>query len=194
MVKQAMFAPKQRAIQNKYKGRTDQKTMNAMRQEITTAQQEAGVSMMGGGCLGMLLQMLILICLYNVIRYPLTYLSNVPTSAMSMIKQYFVSFNGIAYDDITVVRPLAENFTAVADFLKNNFSFNLTEYVTADTLPNFTLFNGFDMAATPSITNINLLIIVPVLVFVSYYFSMKFTKKMSYQAPTMEGQPDIGKS
>ncbi len=194
MIKQAKFAPKQRAIQNKYRGRTDRETTMKMQQEIQQAQQDEGISMMGGGCLNMILQLVIIFCLYNVIRYPLTYLSSVPSGAMSVIKQYFVDFTGVQYNDISVIRPLSENFTQVCEFMSKNFNYDLAGVVTVDKLPNFELFKGFDMGISPSFSEPSLLLIVPVLVFVSYYFSMKLTRKLTYQAPAIEGAPDAAKS
>lgn len=193
MVKQAKFAPRQRAIQNRYKGRTDRETQLKMQQEIQDAQQKEGISMMGGGCLSMILQMLILISLYGVIREPLTYMSNISLDAMAIIRQYFIDFKGITttLNDINVIGLISENFAELTQFLSQNFSFELTDFVaSAEAMPNFMLFKGFNMAETPDIKSFNLLLLVPVLVFFSYYFSMKITRKLSYQPPKMEGAPD----
>lgn len=202
MVKQAKFAPKQRAIMNKYKGRNDRETQMKCQTEIQEAQQKEGISMMGGGCLSMILQMLILICLYGVIREPLTFMSEISLDAMALIRQYFTDINvvkevleGGTLNDISVIGYLSDNFTEVAEFLNTNFSYDLTLRVSdAASLPNFVLFNGFNMADTPSIQKFNLLLLVPVLVFFSYYFSMKITRKLSYQPPKMEGAPDVNAS
>ncbi len=193
MVKQAKFAPKQRAIMNRYKGRTDRETQMKCQTEIQEAQQKEGISMMGGGCLSMILQMFILIGLYGVIRQPLTYMSSISLDAMAIIRQYFTDIHGVSVtlNDINVIGYMAENFEEVAAFLSNNFSYDITSIIgNASEMPNFILFKGFDMAASPDIKNFNLLLLVPVLVFISYYFSMKITRKFSYQPPKMEGAPD----
>ena len=192
MVKQAKFAPKQRAIQNRYKGRTDRETQLKMQQEIQEAQQKEGISMMGGGCLSMILQMLILLALYGVIREPLTYMSNISLDAMAIIRQYFIDVKGVTttLNDINVIGFISENFEELSAFLSTNFSFDLESLISTETIPNFVLFKGFNMADSPSIKEFNLLLLIPVLVFVSYYFSMKITRKLSYQPPKIEGAPD----
>lgn len=198
MVKQAKFAPKQMAIQKKYKGRTDQKTMTKMQEEIREAQAAENISMMGGGCLSMIIQMFVLIALYGVIRNPLTYMSGVSIDAVNLIKQYFIDFGAVSatsLNEINVIGYLAENFDQVNQFLSENFFYVLTDFVSGkDALPNFMLFPGFNMADSPDFKNPNLLLIVPVLVFISYYVSMKITRKLSYQPPRMEGTPDMAAS
>ncbi len=197
MVKQAHFSPKQRAIMNKYKGRTDRETQMKMQSEIQEAQQKEGISMMGGGCLPMILQMIILISLYGVIREPLTFLSGVSIDAMKIIVQYFTDIKGVTstLNDINVIGYIAENFEEVTQFLSSNFDFTFTNYIeNADALPNFVLFKGFNMADTPNIKSFNILLVIPVLVFFSYYYSMKITRKLSYQPPKMDGAPDMAMS
>ncbi len=198
MVKQAKFAPKQMAIQRKYKGRTDQKTMAKMQEEIREAQMAENISLTGGGCLPMILQMIILISLYGVIRNPLTYMSGVSLDAVNLIKQYFIDLGTVSatsINEINVIGYLTDNFEQVSTFLQENFSYVLTDFIAGkEALPNFVLFPGFNIADAPDFKNPNLLLIIPVLVFLSYYFSMKITRKLSYQPPRMEGTPDMAAS
>ena len=54
-------------------------------------------------------------------------------------------------------------------------------------LPDFNVFGGFlNLGDTPSFTKISWLLLVPVLTFVVYFFSMKLTRKLTYQ-PSMGG-------
>ena len=62
-IKMAMLAPKIELIKAKYKGRTDQPTMQKQQQEIMELQQKEGYNPMAG-CLPLLLQMPIIIFLY----------------------------------------------------------------------------------------------------------------------------------
>jgi YidC/Oxa1 family membrane protein insertase len=49
-------------------------------------------------------------------------------------------------------------------------------------LPNLKMFGGaIDLGATPNITQFNWLLLVPILTFVSYFLSMKLTRKLTYQ-------------
>lgn len=84
-IKQAKFAPKQKAIMKKYEGRTDQVTKQKMQQEIMDAQQAEGVNMFGG-CLPLLIQFPILFALFNVVRNPLRYMCGVPASIIQKLQ------------------------------------------------------------------------------------------------------------
>ena len=69
-------APKIELIRAKYKGRTDQPTMQKQQQEIMELQQKEGYNPMSG-CLPLLIQMPIIIFLYNVIRNPLSHICRI---------------------------------------------------------------------------------------------------------------------
>lgn len=62
----AVMQPEIQAIQNKYKGKTDNDSMMRMNVEIKTVYEKYGTSMTGG-CLQMVIQMPILFALYRVI-------------------------------------------------------------------------------------------------------------------------------
>ncbi len=74
-IKMAKLAPKISLIKAKYKGRTDQVTMQKQQQEIMELQQKEGYSAFSG-CLPLLIQMPIIILLYAVIQNPLSYIAN----------------------------------------------------------------------------------------------------------------------
>ena len=66
-IKGAKLRPKMAAIEKKYAGRTDQKTLQKKQQELMALQQEEGYSPLSG-CLPMLIQLPIIIILYNIIQ------------------------------------------------------------------------------------------------------------------------------
>ena len=68
-------------IREKYKGRTDRVTQQKMQMEIQDLYRQEGTSMFGG-CLPLLVQLPIIILLWNVIRMPLTYTASVDTNAI----------------------------------------------------------------------------------------------------------------
>ena len=200
MVKQAQFKPKERAIRNKYKGRTDQATMQKMNQEIMEAQQKEGVNMFGG-CLPTLIQMPIIILLYEVIRNPLHYVAEYSTSTINALRNVLY-YNGIVtnaglteLDMVAVLRDNVNidlgNVLGMADHLK--------EGVISD-LPNFYMIAGkyVDLSITPSITfewPKMLYLLIPVITFAALYFSMKLNRKMTgaatAPATTDENMPDM---
>jgi YidC/Oxa1 family membrane protein insertase len=74
-IKLAKLTPKIELIRAKYKGRTDQPTMQKQQQEIMELQQKEGYSPLSG-CLPLLIQLPIIILLYAVIQNPLSYIAH----------------------------------------------------------------------------------------------------------------------
>ncbi len=64
--------PKEQIIREKYSGRNDRPTQIKMQQEIQELYQKEGVSQFSG-CLPLLIQLPIILILFAVVRYPLTY-------------------------------------------------------------------------------------------------------------------------
>ena len=201
MVKQAYFKPKERAIRNTYKGRTDQATMQKMNQEIMDAQQKEGVSMFGG-CLPLLIQMPIIMLLYEVIRNPLHYVAEYSTTTINALKNVLY-YNGLTtnaaiaeLDMVAVLRDNAQaydfsNILDMADHMKDG--------VIAD-LPNFYMFGNYvDLSVTPAITfewPKVLYLLIPIITFLALYFSMKINRKLTGAATAPAGgdenAPDMG--
>ncbi len=83
--------PKEQIIREKYKGRTDRPTQMKMQQEIQELYQKEGVSQFSG-CLPMLIQLPIILILFGVVRYPLSYCVAINDSAY-VNKQYQTAVN-----------------------------------------------------------------------------------------------------
>ncbi len=83
--KQAALRPKENVIRKKYAGRSDRATQLKMNTEIQELYQKENYSPLAG-CLPMLLQMLVLIAVYEVIRMPLTYTANMPKPTVENIQ------------------------------------------------------------------------------------------------------------
>ena len=73
-IKMAKLAPKIELIRAKYRGRTDQRTMQKQQEEIMALQQKEGYSPLSG-CLPMLLQLPLIFLIYAVIRSPISYIA-----------------------------------------------------------------------------------------------------------------------
>jgi YidC/Oxa1 family membrane protein insertase len=137
-----------------------------------------------GGCLPLLIQLPILLALYNIVMNPLYYICNLSTEAIDQISTIVSSHTGASYD-------AARNINLLGDMKKMSFAdFANVEGMTEEVfenLPNLSIFGGaLDLAATPSFTSFNLLLLVPVLTFVSYFLSMKLTRKLTYQPATTD--------
>jgi YidC/Oxa1 family membrane protein insertase len=189
MQKQASLKPKEIAIRNKYKGRTDQPTMQKMNQELQQLYTSEGYSPLSG-CLPMVIQLPILFILYNTIINPLQHMIGYSKETITGITTYLKEI-GTAIQgrgDIELIAGIEKNFDGVINYLTaNNIS---TEHVSLETLPNFDMF-GIDnfLADIPTFTS--WLILVPILNLLVAFGSQIITKKFTYQ-PMQQQQQGMG--
>lgn len=195
MVKQASLRPKETAIRKRYAGRTDRPTQQKMQSEIMDLYQRENYNPMGG-CLPLLLQFPILIALYNVIIHPLKYLCGFSTARITAIQNEMTrlytlvqegSFTPVGQLSETILKRL-ESGTAVSK-LSGIEQVNVIRYLGEENfrtwlgntaLPDFTL-GPLNLSLTPNFTSDFILLLIPVLTFVIAFFSMRLTRKMSYQ-------------
>ena len=178
-IKMATLTPKIELIKAKYKGRTDQPTMQKQQQEIMELQQKEGYNPMAG-CLPLLLQMPIIIFLYNVIRGPLSYICGLSAEAITNIKE-IIGANNIA-DEIQLVGKINQYLDANPGAL-SDYAGQLAK------LPDFTLF-GINLADVPNLANFNLLILVPVIAAALTWLSMFLTRKWNANPATQPQNPN----
>ena len=191
-IKQARLRPKEAAIRKKYAGRDDKPTQQKMTQEIQELYQKEGYNPMGG-CLPLLIQFPILIALYNIVIDPLKYICGLSQDAVAQVA------NIIGMDasrgTMAMLGPIEkmgyEAFQNVEGFTPEVF----------ENMPNLTVFGILDLSVMPSecmnleaIKTVSgwLVLLVPVLTFLSYFFSMKLTRKFSYQPVTDTQQSQMG--
>lgn len=163
-VKMAKLAPKQAAIQKKYKGRDDQASRQRMQQEIMEMQQKEGYNPMGG-CGPLVVQMVLVFALYEVIRNPLRYICGLDsTSIISALHM------PMATDELSLVSKLTAD-SGIMSAAKN---------VVGDfSMPAFKAF-GIDLSIIPS-DKVLWYILIPILTYVGMVLSMKLTRKLSPQ-------------
>lgn len=190
-IKQASLRPKEMAIRNRYKGRNDQVTKQKMTQEIQDLYQREGFNP-AGGCLPMLVQLIIIMMLYAVVIDPLVYCMDLSTGVSNALMQFVnapASAGGLGMaitsnrGTIEIASLIAEN----SDFFDKLEVFSyftngeaIRAAVEGATIPNFNLF-GLNMGLVPSLNSFDLLLLIPVLTFFVYFGSMKITKKLTYQ-------------
>lgn len=198
-IKQAKLRPKEMAIKKKYAGRNDQATKQRMSQEMQELYQKENVSM-AGGCLPLLIQMPILIALYRIVIDPLRYvLGQVPalTTALNTYATTSRAAGGLGQalnasnGTIGLLSGLKGEgaLQGLGDFMFYSNGEELANRASeiAGNIPNFKLW-GIDLGANPSFDGNYLLLLIPVLTFVVYFFSMKLTKKFTYQPQAMQDQ------
>ena len=198
-IKQATLRPKEMAIKNKYKGRNDQPTMQKMQAEIQDLYQRENFSPYSG-CLPLLLQMPIVMALYYIVIDPLHYVlgqsANV-TAALTTFATASPAAGGLGMSlasnrgTIELLSLLKGNGDGIIDALGNfqYYVFSEEALVSLDKavgmIPNFNI-GGLNFGLTPSWGNL-ILMLVPVLTFITYFFSSKLNRKFMYQPATNDG-------
>lgn len=190
-VKQASLKPKEAAIRKRYAGRTDKATQQKVQQEILDLYQKENFNPMGG-CLPLLLQLPIIMALYQIIRNPLRYISSLSNET---ITQVATKLKELLPDVIT------SNQVSQITLINNIRSLSESDYSSLVqavpeldnvVLPNLTAF-GMDLTAKPNLANPSWLLLIPVITFVVSYFSMKITKRFTYQSQATANAGASGK-
>lgn len=184
-IRQAKLRPKEMAIRNKYKGRDDQVTKQKMQQEITEFYQKENFNP-ASGCLPLLIQLPIIMALYQIVIDPLKYVVGLKSAQISEIAEIIKSTKGIenlhtsqTIPFITYIKELGlETFSSVEGFLD--------KVPSLESLPNFNVFGDFNLGLVPSSEGLSWLLLVPVLVFVFQFASTKLMRKFTYQAPSAQ--------
>ncbi len=195
-IKQAGLRPKEMAIRKKYAGRDDQRTKQKMQEEIQELYQKEGFNPMGG-CLPLLIQFPVLIILYNIVIDPLKYVcgfsNEAKTQIIEIIKARGTTLSETALNDKNTLDIMAEIQRIGLDAFSGVSGFS-DAIPSLKSLPNLKYFNvnlGLNPSLKPDDALQYVLLAVPVLTFVVYFFSSKLTRKLSYQ-PTTADDPQMG--
>ncbi len=188
-IKQARLRPKEMAIRKKYAGREDAVTKQKISQEIQELYNKEGFSPFSG-CLPLLIQLPILLALYNIVLDPLRYICQFSQEAIASITNVVKAFPQYANVEFTSGRTI-ELMDAVKSIMGEHPSaFHAVEGFAdkisdVSDIPNTMLF-GINLSGVPSFTAPSLLLLVPVVTFLAYFLSMKLTRKFSYQSTTAD--------
>ena len=163
--------PKMQDLQKKYS-----KNKQKYQEEVAKLYQDEKINPMGS-CLPMLITLPIMMGLYYVIQQPLTFMMGVSSDVI-------VKLGGMAGVEVTV-DTLRQSEIVIANFVSENF--DKVASLSEKLLPVDFNFLGFNLAATPSITDISILTIIPIISGITAFASMQFTQKL--QGSSMEGQP-----
>ena len=204
-IKQARLKPKEMAIRKRYAGRTDQATQQKVTQEIQELYQQEHFNPLGG-CLPLLIQFPILIVLYRLVVDPIKYVCGYSSSFIKMLSAYITrspeqgglgesiaSGSGSIEIFSKVKQIAAENpdaFEGIVEFcgggergeVVSKAVDRIIDYPASFNIGpvNFGLTPGIDFQNFEWTWNL-LLLLIPVLTFVIYFFSMKINRKLSFQ-------------
>lgn len=203
-IKQAKLRPKEMAIKNKYKGRNDQPTMQKMQAEIQELYQRENFSPYSG-CLPLLLQMPIIMALYYIVIDPLHYVLGQSANVTAALTNFATASRaagglglGLSSDrgTIELLSLLKESGDNIIEALGNFQYYSFSEEALSSLdkavgmIPNFSI-GGLNFGLTPSFNDFSngrwLLLLVPVLTFLTYFFSSKINRKFMAQPVTNEG-------
>ena len=195
-IKQAKLKPKEMAIRKKYAGRNDQATQQKLNQEIQELYQQENYNPLSG-CLPLLIQFPVLIVLYWVVVNPMKYVLACSDNFIQVMhaivraEGHTVTSNG-SIQLLNKIIELRSN-GALGDEILAKYCTNPAavaekiDTIVANPL-NFSV-GSIDLGQIPSYefwnfgSNLNmwLLLLVPVLTFVVYFFSMRLNRKFSFQ-------------
>lgn len=207
--------PELMAIQEKYKGKKDQASQQKMSLETQAVYQKYGVSPVGG-CLPMLISFPILIALYRVVYnipayVPQVYkvydeLARTLQSAGVTVEQLagkeYISSS--TYVVTQAVKAAAENgkdinyyVDVLSQFTSHGWDVLVKNYgqyadiikTTASKATNINYFLGLNMADTPKIKSVSVLI--PILSIVTQFISMKISMAANPQPDNMSENPTM---
>ena len=201
----AKLAPKIELIKAKYRGRTDQPTMQKQQQEIMELQQKEGYSPLSG-CLPLLIQLPLIMLLYTVINNPLSYIAKTTDDFQDADKSTVILevYKGITVDEeidkleslqkgseIKVINAINkfvnnydERFGTSTDFAKDMLvKEKRIEYIEGmgldyETIPNFYI-GKINLAETPSLKNLSVLCLIPFVAAAAQWVTMWLTRKFN---------------
>lgn len=203
---QARVRPKEAAIRKRYAGRADEQARLQLSNELMALYKEEKVSL-AGGCLPLLVQLPIILALYQIVTRPLTYLCQVSAEALASVKNTIFSlysagsltaantsesifklFNNASGQ----VDKFAINELQIASVIKNNSSF-FADFLQTNTMPDFTIFGGaLDLSATP-VLSLTLIGMIPFLVGIFQFASTKVMQLFTPK-PDTAANPDAAQT
>lgn len=180
-VRQAKLSPKIKALQKKYAGRNDAATQQKLQEETAELYKRENFNP-ASGCLPLLIQMPILLSLYNVVMNPLRYVSGLSEARITELKTfmtdtlgYELNQRGVYIDMLNRIQADKATYLSIAPELEDCI------------LPHMSI-GSFDLSAVPEVA-LNWLILVPIFTFIVAFFSQKIIRMFTYQSPeTIEAQ------
>ncbi len=186
---QARIKPKINAIRKRYEGRKDSHVQIEFQNDMQRLYQEEKVSA-SMGCLPILIQLLIVMVLYQIIYNPLTYIAQFEAADFTAIKQIIVdNFASMSFSGKGVKESIEKVLTN-AEVLDKVKGLNISEmelisiinqnkalfgdYVSK--IPNFTAFGGsIDLSAKPTLA-LKPIVLIPILTVVFQLGSFYITR------------------
>ena len=195
----AKLTPKIELIKAKYRGRTDQRTMQKQQQEIMELQQKEGYNPLSG-CLPLLLQLPLIMLLFAVINNPLSYIAKTTDDFKGTDKtDIIITVNNYVSDENNQLEEDAKLKGKEIAIINRIYTFvdtygeagkaQITELgLDYDSIPNFRLGKA-DLSNSPSLQKgqISLLTLIPFIAAGAQWVSMWLMRKFNSN-PMMQNQ------
>ncbi len=178
-IKMAKLAPKIEVIKARYRGRTDQVSKQKMQQEIMDLQQREGASPFAG-CLPMLIQLPLIVWLYKVIRYPLSYICGFGGGKNAAAAFYTLSqrFAAVGEEALKALTDAGEDQIKIVSLIEK-YGVDISGIGNGRGIPNLNLF-GLNLGDKPSLTAgwpLILVCLIPVVAAALQWLTMYVTRK-----------------
>lgn len=192
-IKQAKIKPKEMAIRKKYAGRDDQATRQKMATEMQELYQRENVSA-ASGCLPLLIQLPIILALYQIVIDPLHYVLGQAPGVSNALALYYTTSKAAGGIGAALGSSMRGSISILSGInesggLEGIKSFGML--ANGGEVYSSVAGSGYEalsfkvgplnLGEIPSLSTFNWLLLIPVLTFVVYFFSMRLTKKFTYQ-------------
>ena len=158
--------PEIEKIKNKYK-----KDQQKQAEALTKLYSDHKINPVGG-CLPLLIQIPLIIAMFYIVKYPVTYVLKVPQEqVVEYAKQYLEGTNGINLDEITYDKAKAYEIDIAAKY--NLIDMKVGKYLDLGDTPA----NVFSSDETKRNETSKVSLIIPVLSFILAFVSNKITQK-----------------
>ncbi|PKM72516.1 MAG: hypothetical protein CVU91_09005 [Firmicutes bacterium HGW-Firmicutes-16] len=185
MMRTSRLTPYMKELEKKHEGNKQK-----YQEEVAKLYKEEKINPMSG-CLWSLIPMVFIFILYNVIRYPFTYLMGIPEAQFNAIKDIVTNNGGTiptgTYSQLSLVDYVHNNFSLfngvsdkLIDLNLNFLGMNLGE------IPSWK-FSGVDWSLTSSWLPAVGLFLIPVISGLFAFFSMKLSNAANPQMAQQQG-------
>jgi len=182
-VRQAQLAPKLAALRKKYAGRNDVATQQKMQEETMELYKRENFSPFSAfGTL--LIQMPVLLALYNVVMNPLRYITGLTVTQISELNTYMTDTLGFTFN-------LRGQYIEMLNRIRENVSqyVSIVPDIAERPLPDMML-GPLDLSQIPTFTlkPFDWLLLIPILTFVFALLMQTITRRFTYQSPEVKEQ------
>lgn len=199
---QVRMQPKLKRIRDKYQDYPPQERNQKIQEETNELYQREGYSAMAGSCLPLLFQLPILWGLYGVVREPLKYVLQIPTSLVNTLTSVASTTLGLSGRSAAYVEPalianidklihkIPETAALYPQEIQKIRDFDFTVFgIDLGAVPDFNVIRNFGAAPTQA----KILLLIPLLSFATSMLTSVLSQvRQKKNNPNMENQQMMG--